>query len=160
MGEQVIGFGVWMDLLRGRHERGERLEAHELALLDAGAGSKGEAVAILFAEPRPTARRDTCSECERAHAAALRAGQLEPPVSDGEIFTTPDGGSYRAGLCRYHTDLEWSRRWQARFEKTGGDESKRSALREQANKRALTGRKIYATGWHPPAHPAYPARTG
>jgi hypothetical protein len=141
LGERPVSFGTWLDMLRDRKAKGDRLMPHEALLVERAPHTKEQAFALLLANPIPTARIVTCLECEKDDTRARARGETSE-VRDSEVLEGMNGRPYRLATCRYHTDLEWSKHWQRRWAKAPEGSPMRVALLAEAQRRRLAGREV------------------
>jgi hypothetical protein len=87
-------------------------------------------------------RTFTCSDCEKDRDRAIAGGHDVPGVAEAE-YRVSQGRRIYAATCAYHTDLEWARLWQAKYD--AADEPEKKRLLELANARTRSGRKVPAT---------------
>jgi hypothetical protein len=153
--------GLFDDLLEPVQQRRRQSTASEIEV----SALVAKAIASLATGATPAVRSRTCLRCESIADAARAAGEPIPPVAEA-MRSTHRGFGYEAALCAACVDMEWSRRWQARYDRASGkaEGSTRShaemrRLTELAEKRQASGRRVHVSLPNAPArHPTYGAR--
>lgn len=130
--------GLFDDLLAP----GQRRDSTQ-AELDVAALVEKACAAIESGKPGQARPAPPCSDCSKELDRAHANGDPLPQVLDAESHVS-QGRRIYAGTCAYHTDLEWARLWQLRYDAAGEekDEPEKRRLIEIANARARTGRKV------------------